>query len=214
MPGLFRRIVPVSSAVMLVAYIMVGFAADSETGKPLNKHEQTWTTFANNTLALHRKLISKTPVRKKTRIGGYADMPQFYLENTYYDARTHKLISQVQWEKANPNLLHTIQVNIYDDTGRVVRDYAVAYLPDYHRSPTQTLISLHNYNDQLHAFRTFDASGFRIVEGCRGEYKGKKVELLLDEDEIADGVSEMKTPLYKACFGDLQLKAGKYLIPQ
>jgi len=209
-----RRIVSLASAVMLAAYAVVGLAADVEAEKPLNKHEQAWTVFANNTLALHRKLISKFKVQKKTRVGGYANMPEFYIENAYYDASTHKLISQVQWEKANPNLLHTIQVNVYDDAGRVARDYAVAYLPDYHRSPTQTLISLHNYNGQLHAFRTFDASGFRIVEGCRGEYQGKKVELLFDEDEIADGVPEMKTPLYKACFGGLQLKAGKYLIPQ
>jgi hypothetical protein len=214
MPELRPRAASVLSSVLLATYIVVGLAADAESEKPLNKHEQTWTAFANNTLALHKKLISQTKVQKKTRVGGYADMPAFYIENAYYDTRTHKLISQVQWEKANPNMLHTIQVNVYDDAGRVTRDFAAAYLPDYHRSPTQTLISLHNYNGQLHAFRTFDASGFRIVEGCRGKYQGKQVELLLDEEEIDDGVPVMKTPLYKACFGDMQVKAGKYLIPQ
>jgi len=175
MPELNCRAVSIISTLMLAGYIVVVHAADAEPDKPLNKHEQTWTAFANNTLALHHKLISSIKVQKKTRVGGYADLPDFYIENAYYDAKTHKLVSQVQWEKANPVMLHTIQVNIYDNSGRVTRDYAAAYLPDYHRSPTQTLISLHNYNGQLHAFRTFDASGFRIVEGCRGSYQGKKV---------------------------------------
>jgi len=212
MPDL-NRIRSTVMAMVLITFLPVASDA-GEKAKPLNRHEQTWTDFANNTLALHRKLIKEIKVEKKTRLGGYAGMPQFYIENSYYDAKTHKLISQVQWEKAHPDRLHTIQVNIYDDAGHVVRDFTAAYLPDYHRSPTQTLISLHNYSGELHAFRTFDASGYRIVEGCRGHYQGREVQILLDEDEIADGSSEMSTPAYKACFAGVQLKAGKYLIPQ
>jgi hypothetical protein len=182
--------------------------------KAPNKHIITWDAFAKNTLALHHKLISKVAVIKKTKIGGYAHLPNFYIEDSYYDAKSHKLISRVQWEKAHPTVLHTIEVYLYDDKGRVTRDFTAAYLPNYHKAPTQTLISLHNYNGDLHAFRTFDASGYRIDEGCRGEYQGKDVEILLDEDEIADGAPEMKTPEYKACFDGVQEKAGKYLIPQ
>ena len=186
---------------------------DVEAKAP-NKHIMTWDAFAKNVLALHRKLINRVPVVKKTKLGGYAHLPNFYIEDSYFDAKTHKLISVVQWEKAHPKVMHTIEVYLYDDQGRVTRDFTAAYLPDYHSAPTQTLISLHTYHGDLHAFRTFDASGYTIDEGCRGQYQGKDVEIIMDEDEIADGAPEMETPAYKACFEGLQKKAGKYLIPQ
>ena len=182
--------------------------------KAPNKHIITWEAFAKNALALQRKLISEVSVVKKSKLGGYADLPNFYIEDRYYDAKTHHLISQVQWEKANPKQLHTIEVYLYDDKGRVTRDFTAAYLPNYHKAPNQTLISLHNYNGDLHAFRTFDASGYRIVEGCTGHYQGSEVSILLDEDEIADGSPIMQSATYKACFDGVQEKAGKYLIPQ
>lgn len=182
--------------------------------KEPNMHIITWDAFAKNVLALHKKLISQTKVVKKTKTGGYAHMPEFYKEESFYDARTHKLISKVQWEKDNPDVLHTIEVYLYDKQGRVIRDYAAAYLPEYHKAPTQTLISLHAYHGDLHAFRTFDASGYTIDEGCRGQYQGKEVQIILDEGEIEDGAPEMKTPEYQICFEGLQTKAGKYLMPQ
>lgn len=184
------------------------------TAKELNKHIVTWDAFAKNVLALHNKLVKQTGVVKKTKIGGYAHAPAFYKEESFFDVKTHRLISKVQWEKDNPGVLHTIEVYIYDDKGRVTRDFAAAYLPDYHKAPTQTLISLHAYHGDLHAFRTFDASGYTISEGCRGQYQGKEVQIILDEGEIDDGVPEMGTPEYKICFEGLQTKAGKYLIPQ
>ena len=202
------------SVIQLCVLSLVLAISQATQGKEPNKHIITWDAFAKNTLALHRKLIAETPVIKKTKVGGYAHRPEYYIQHSYFDAKSHKLISRVQWEKADPDQLHTIEVYLYDEQGRVARDFTAAYLPDYHRAPTQTLISLHNYNGKLHAFRTFDASGYTIDEGCRGEYQGKQVEILLDEDEIADGSSEMDTPEYKACFGGLQAKAGKYLIPQ
>ena len=163
---------------------------------------------------MHRKLISEQPVEEKTSTGGYEGLPDFYIEHSYYNARTHKLISQVQWEKANPKQLHTIQLYIYDVQGQLSREFTVAYLPFYHRAPTQTLISFHRYVGNLHAFRTFDASGYRITEGCRGRYQGRDVEILLDENEIADGAPDMQTKVYKLCFAGVQENAGKYLTPQ
>jgi hypothetical protein len=204
-----------NSALMLVCMLTLSQTVSVNLqAKEPNRHIITWDAFAKNVLALHRKLISKVPVIKKTKSGGYAHRPDFYIENSYFNAKTHRLISQVQWEKAHPETLHTIEVYLYDERGRVTRDFSAAYLPDYHSAPTQTLISLHNYNGGLHAFRTFDASGYRIDEGCRGKYQGKVVAIILDEDEIADGAPVMQTPEYKTCFAGLQEKAGKYLIPQ
>jgi hypothetical protein len=198
--------------MLCICFTQIGFGQDKP--KAPNKHILTWSAFANNTLSLHRKLIGDGQVIKKTKTGGYAEMPDFYVEHTYFDPKTKNLISRVQWEREQPDQLHTIEVYLYDEKGRVVRDYAAAYLPNYHTVPTQTLISLHNYNGDLHAFRTFDASGYRIVERCTGTHNGKEVNMLLDEDEIADGAAVMQTPAYKACFEGVQEKAGKYLIPQ
>lgn len=199
---------------MMVVYSVVA----QDKPKAPNQHIITWHAFAQNTLALHHKLIKETEVVKKTKSGGYAGMPEFYTEETFYDAKTNNLISRVQWEKENPEQLHTIEVYLYDDKGRVVRDYAAAFLPSYHSAPTQTLISFHNYNGELHAFRTFDASGYRIVERCTGRHAGQEVDMLLDEDEIANSLEgktkATKTDIYKACFDGVPEKAGKFLTPQ
>ena len=125
------------------------------------------------------------------------------------------------WERENPKQLHSIEVFVHDKQGRVIRDYTAAYLPNYHNAPTQTLISLHRYNGSLHAFRSFDASGYRIIERCTGTLKGKEIDFLLDEDEIAVALEDAYinkgptvTAEYKSCFGDLQQEIGEYITPQ
>lgn len=202
----------------LLALLVAQVTGAEEKAKAPNKHIITWDAFAQNTLSLHKKLISEIEVVKKTKTGGYAGMPEFYIEETFYHPLTNNLISRVQWEKANPTQLHAIEVYLYDDKGRVIRDYVAAYLPSYHKAPTQTLISLYQYNGELQAFRTFDASGYRIFERCTGQFQGKEVDLMLDEDEIADSLEgktkATKTETYKACFAGLQEKAGQYLTPQ
>lgn len=119
--------------------------------------------------------------------------------------------------KDDPKTLHTIEVYVHDKLGRVVRDYTAAYLPFYHNAPTQTLISLHHYNNKLHAFRSFDASGDTVLERCEGkDSKGQTVNLLLDEDDLLydnDGI--MDSAEYKQCFAGFKHdKLGKYILPQ
>ena len=203
-------------SVSLVGLLLMGTAYAAEPMKEDNQHVRSWNAFADNVYQLHQKLSQVDGVSTKTRIGGYAGMPEFYREERFYIGE--RLISKVQWEKAQQNVLHSIEVFIHDDQGRVIRDYTAAYLPTYRNAPTQTLISLHRYHDQLHAFRTFDASGYRIIERCTGSLKDSEVNLLLDEDEIdaalGDPNSIMASAEYQACFGDLQTEAGKYLQPQ
>ena len=184
-----------------------------------NQHAITWNACANNIYGLHQRLMVDVDVRIKKRKGGYSHIEDWhYLEEKFFDKNTGKLISQIQWDSSADNQLHTIEVYIRDEQGRVIRDYMAAYLPEYHNAPTQTLISLHRYNKDLHAFRTFDASGYRITERCEGTFQGKSYEMLLDEDEIAemqyDKDSVMQSEAYKACFGNLQTEAGIYLFPQ
>lgn len=193
-------------------------AAKSEAMKGDNQHVRRWNSFANNLLELHKRLVSQQVNTIKTRMGGYAHLPNFYKEYKYINKKTGKLISQVQWEKAYPDNLHTIEVYIYDKFGRVTRDYSAAYLPDYRNAPTQTLISLHAYSGLLHAFRSFDATGDHILDRCTGRHQGKKINILLDEDELYEGQFEkngvMQSDTYQLCFKDLPKTAGKYLTPQ
>ena len=188
----------------------------AEVMKQDNEHIRTWNNFAKDILALHERRIADLEYTKKTGKGGYAQQADFYIEEKFYV--DDRLLSIVQWEKENPELMHSIEVFIHDDKGRVVRDYTAAYLPTYHNAPTQTLVSFHRYNGELHAFRSFDASGFRIIERCTGKWRSKDVNLLLDEDEIAENIGDpqgsMATAEYNACFTDLAEEAGKYLNPQ
>ena len=197
---------------------ITSYASADVSMKEDNVHVRTWNKFAADCLALNKQLLAQIPHTEKTSLGGYAGMPEFYKEVTYYDKRNNKLISRVQWEREDPEQLHTIEVYVRDKQGRVIRDYTAAYLPKYHNAPTQTLLSFHTYNGDLHAFRTFDATGDRIVERCTGTFKGKDVNMLLDEDEIyaaIEGRSEvMEQADYQACFAGMPDKAGKYLTPQ
>lgn len=202
--------------VCLLGLLLVGTGHAAESMKEDNQHVRSWNAFAENVYQLHQKLSQVDGVSTKTRIGGYAQMPEFYREERFYIGE--RLISKVQWEKAQENVLHSIEVFIHDDQGRVIRDYTAAYLPTYRNAPTQTLISLHRYHDQLHAFRSFDATGYRIIERCTGRLEGREVHILLDEDEIDEALGDPKSIMasveYQACFGDLQAEAGMYLLPQ
>jgi hypothetical protein len=184
-----------------------------------NLHVRTWNQFAQDILSFHKQRIKQMDIRIKKRAGGYSHLPEFYIEESFYD--DGRLVATITWEKENPEQLHTIEVFVHDDKGRVIRDYAAAYLPHYHNAPNQTLISLHNYSNGLHAFRSFDASGYRIIERCTGTYKGKDVNFILDEDEIAEALNDthqntgiMVTDKYKNCFGDLPQDVGEYTNPQ
>ena len=187
----------------------------TEAMKGDNNHVRIWNKFANDTLALHNKLTSQKKLDVKTRIGSYANVKDFYIEHRYFD--NGKLISQVQWEKDAPKTLHTVEVYVHDKQGRVIRDYMAAYLPFYHNAPTQTLISIHHYKGNLHAFRSFDASGDLVLERCTGKSKkGQDVNMLLDEDDLINDPDDMiGSKDYNSCFDDFkQDKLGKYIQPQ
>lgn len=193
------------------------FAANSASMKEDNVHIRKWNKFANDTLKLHHKLIKKHRHDMEKSIGGYAENKEFYIEENYISQKTGKLLSKVQWEKANPDVMHTIEVYVHDKNGRVARDFLAAYLPGYHNAPVQTLISFHQYSGELHGFRSFDASGDTILERCEGEYKGKPFEFILDEDELYAASMEgnpIEEKVYALCVGKLPEKLGKYIMPQ
>ena len=217
LPLQFKSSIPFLISIFLFTVIIfsVPVVSATEAMKNDSKHVRVWNKFAADTLRLHKKLTAGKSLKVKTRIGSYANVKDFYTEHRYFNK--DKLISQVQWEKENPKTLHTIEVYIHDQKGRVIRDFLAAYLPFYHNAPTQTLASFHHYNGQLHAFRSFDASGDKVLERCTGkDTKGLEVNLLLDEDDLLNDPDELiGTKEYKACFAGLkQQELGKYITPQ
>lgn len=200
--------------VLLIPFT-AGLVSATEAMKEDNIHVRVWNKFANDTLNLHKKLTAGKNLQVKTRIGSYANVKDFYVEQRYLD--NGRLISQVQWEKENPKTLHTIEVYLHDKKGRVIRDFLAAYLPFYHNAPTQTLISFHHYSGHLHAFRSFDASGDTVLERCNGKDKnGQEINLLLDEDDLINDPDDLiGSKDYNACFTGLkQNTLGKYINPQ
>lgn len=209
------------SGILLILYVTVfavQAAATSETMKEDSSHVKIWNGFARSVLDLHGELAKDASLRKEVTSGGYANAPDFYIEEKYFDKDSNKLVSRICWEKNNPDKLHTIEVNVFDNNGRVVRDYSAAYLPDYRNAPVQTLINLHYYNGDLHSFRQYDAGGDLIYESCEGIYQGNEVQMRLFEDDLfAHGDDEdqvMKSDAYRACFGGHGKRVGVFIQPQ
>ncbi|NIR62099.1 MAG: hypothetical protein GWO02_22750 [Gammaproteobacteria bacterium] len=188
-----------------------------ETLKEDQEHVQSWNEFAEDLVALNERILAQSDVKKSETLGGYHGMPEFYREVTYRDAATGELLSRVQWERENPDRLHAIEVYVRDGQGRLEVDYAAAFLPRYRNAPVQTLVNVHAYNDGLHAFRQFDASGERIYEYCEGRYRGEPVQIRLFADDL-EGFSRraekvMASEAYEACFERAPKTAERYLDP-
>jgi len=186
-----------------------------------SKHIKDWNKFSESVYLLHEWLISQHKVRTEESSGGYRKGylggPDFYREVKYINAENGKLVSQLQWEKEKPDTLHTIETYLYNDDGQVKLDYLVAYLPEFRNAPVQTLINLHAYSGELHAFRQFDASGELTYEHCSGEHFSGEVNISLEDYELLspseEGAKLISSEAYLACFGTLPSKVGKYLDP-
>lgn len=183
-----------------------------------DQHIRVWNTFAENIYQLHLSLLDSSSFRTEDEIGGYPGNEGFYKETRYFHKETGNLMSRIQRETEDNNNIHLIEVFIYDDKDRVKVDYLAVYLPEFRNAPIQTLINVHHYNDMLHAFRQFDASGARIYEQCQGELFNDNVFISLDEDEVNNRHSILGTDSennqYISCFELLPKTAKNYLNPK
>lgn len=201
----------ISAIVFIVTLLPTGItAASSPSTIRVDKDAvREWNRFVDELEVLHKRQINNQPVTTRTRIGGYATHPEFYKETRFF-AEDGRLLSRIQRVRHNPDLIHLIEVNIYDEKKVLTRDYLAAYLPEHRNAPIQTLINLHAYNDDLHAFRQFDASGNRIYEQCKGKYKQDEVLISLEEDEFAEGPFQneamLQSPVYQTCFKGLPME--------
>jgi hypothetical protein len=211
------KILVITMSALTLATAVTAGPLKKDTMKEDKNHVQTWNDFARNLFNLHKKQLMGNKIRKTSVVGGYDGQPAFYKEVRYYDASRNLLLSKIQWEMKNPQNIHTIEVYVYDDKGRVVRDYVASFLPHYRNAPVQALINLHAYKGGVHGMRQFDASGDRTYETCEGTFKGKKVQFRLFEDDLdgtdADIAKLMKSPLYAACMYKMPKAVGKNFIP-
>ena len=176
--------------------------------------DSTRPEFHKAVYALHKQQIAGRSVRTEEETGEYKGLAANgyrYRVTTYFDAATGRFLSRVQQDADKPDAIHSVEVNIYDDQGRVIRDYltiAPPWKPDW---PSRAYINLHNYNGQLHSWRQFELDGRVNYEFCEGELEGKHVRIALDWGDLY--AMTVKSPEYHACFDGMSSDWGQYLSP-
>jgi len=182
------------------------------------KQVTQWNNFADSLYTLHKAVIKNTQIRTEEEVGGYGGVTagDFYTEVRYYEKETDLLLSKVQWELEQPDVIHNIEIFIYED-GRLIRDYYAGYLPNHRNAPLHTMINFYGAEDELRSFRQFDASGERIYEQCTGKHFSEEVDISLENDEwlspIGESLKLMSSEPYIACFGDTPKEIGRYINP-
>jgi len=182
------------------------------------KQVTQWNNFADSLYVLHQALIKNTPIRTEENVGGYGGVTagDFYTEIRYYDKNTGRLLSKIQWELERPDVIHNIEIFIYEN-GRLVRDYYAGYLPHHRNAPLHTMVNFYGDEDELLSFRQFDASGERIYEQCSGKHFAEVVDISLENDEwlspIGESLKMISSEPYIACFGNTPKEVGMYINP-
>lgn len=170
--------------------------------------------FHRAVYALHEQQVAAHKTRTEETAGDYKGLAAAgysYRLTSYFDAKTGKLLSRVQRDLHRPQDIHIVEVNVYDDKGRVIRDfltYAFPWNPDH---PASAYINLHHYNGALHSWRQFELYGEVNYEFCEGELNGKPVRIALYWDQIDEGITS--TSEYRACFEGMRNDWKTYLTP-
>jgi len=212
--SLYRLII---ASMFLFTTTLTFAVADEKLPDELEKRHQLWNGFVDKLYQLHRKRLAEDNYYTHERVGGYGGQTnnfEYYREVHYYDRDSRQLLSIVKWNETYPFGIHMIDVFFYDNNGRVLREYSATYLPSRHTSPSETLIILHYYKDNLHSFREFDASNVHIYEQC--DYLNGEAVFALHYVDIPDFVSQLKKEKqqdYRACFGHVAESAGVYIDP-
>lgn len=209
----FRATVPLLACLALA----VPGLTPGEDSPPLRAdadHVRTWNLFADDVYQLHLRQLRKADLRTESRIGGYpASMggADFYREVYYHDAGTDRPLSRIRWVRDELRSIHSIEVFVHDDEGRLALEYFAAYLPDFRNAPIQTFVNMHKRRGELRAFRQFDATGRRLYEQCRGSLNGESVWLERDYFPVDRDLAESRQ--YVACFAGLPDAPGERLDP-
>jgi hypothetical protein len=170
--------------------------------------------FHRAVYALHEQQIAQREIRTEEARGNYegaAAARYRYVETSYYDMASGRLLSRVRRDAALPELIHIAEVNVYDDAGKLVRDFGSVTLPWSPLHPVRTFINLHHYNGGLHSFRQYDLIGEVGYEFCEGKLDNKPVRISLDGSDITP--ERTAIPVYKACFDGMSKDWARYASP-
>lgn len=175
--------------------------------------EPGWLDFHRAVYALHQQEIAKFKLKIEEEEGAYAGASGKgfrYVDTRYFDSATGRLVSHVRRDKAKPELIHIVEVNIYEN-GKLVRDFGSITLPWAPLNPVNTMINLHQYNGELHSFRQYNFDGEVEYEFCGGKLAGAPVRISLDRTDI--NPTSTATAAYKACFNGMSKDWAQYKNP-
>jgi hypothetical protein len=184
-----------------------------------NPKLRQWNAYVDGLLKLNEQRLAQVEHVIEETISGYGgvmnDM-EYFRDIRAYDASSGKLLSSIKWETRNPDVLHMVDIYIYDDQGRLLREYNASYLPGHTNAPYETLINLHYHDGALHSFRQFDASGELLYQQCTGEFADEPVALAHEYYDMPDDLADVPAQLhgvYRACFDEAPDSAHPYTDP-
>lgn len=170
--------------------------------------------FHRAVYALHEEQIAKRSVRTEVKTGefkGVAAAGYRYQETSYFDAATGRLLSRMERNADRPEAIHSAEVSVHDDDGRLVRGYLSIALPWAPDKPVRTWINLHHYNGSLHSYRQFNLAGEVSYEFCEGTLEGRPVKISLDGSDVDAG--KTTSAAYRACFDGMRNDWERYTTP-
>jgi tetratricopeptide (TPR) repeat protein len=202
-------------ALLLTAWFAVMPSSVSAQNSARENRSQVdhLNAFAAELLQVIEHWQSTGRLKISERPGGYAGMPDLFVEKEYRDGADDRLLGRVRWLREQPDQAQMIEVFVYGDRGRLIVDYYVSYLVGHRNAPMYALVNLHQSDDSLQAFRQYDVFGEKLFENCRGDYFGKPVDFSINEIDTSISIDQVEEDLYVSCFGFLPSSPGDYLHP-
>jgi hypothetical protein len=216
------RLNAVNIAVALGCLLMIASPVHAEVqtfNEMLEQRSKQWNDFIDGIYKLHDKRIDSVDYITEETVGGYGGVTndlKFYREERFYEKNSGRLLSVIRWERQKPDNLHDIELYVYDEKGRVLREYSATFLPSRRAAPFHTQITLHYYNDDIHSFREFDASNDHLYEQCEKISDPKHVYFALHYEDIPYSYRDIepsRQQQYRACFDNLAKTAEPYTNP-
>lgn len=203
-PGTMKTM-PVSLLLLVAAFLLHGMSQAA----PIDSEK-----FHQALYELHQQTIKDKQLRLVETEGHYhgsAAGEYRYRDTQYYDGANGRLLSHVIRDADKPDAIHIVEVNIYGNNGRIVRDFGSIALPTAPSYPVKTMINFHHYKKDLHSFRQFDTDGKVTFEWCNGLFENRKVNISLDGLDIIPAATA--TAEYQACFDGIETGWSAYAIP-
>ncbi len=180
-----------------------GMAASIDTPK---FHQALYELHLQTIKGKQLRLVEKEGQYQGSAAGKYR-----FKDTQYFDASNNHLLSHVIRDGENPDAIHIVEVNIYDESGRIVRDFGSITLPNQPTRPIRTFINFHQYNKELHSFRQYDVDGEITYESCKGKLESRTVNISLDGLDIKPATTSSVE--YKTCFDGIKTDWANYAVP-